>query len=103
MSKRGKFLGAALWAAVELAIWAPCPARAQAPGPDWKKEFEEVCARTQDAMALSAEELGTFVSRCDELKLQIEKLDDSRRKVYSRRLQVCRDLYQFVIESRRKG
>jgi hypothetical protein len=70
---------------------------------DWKKEFEEVCAKTQDAMALPVEELKGLVSRCDRLKPQIEKLDETQRKVYSRRLQVCRDLYQFVIESREKG
>ena len=71
--------------------------------PDWKREFEEVCAKTQDAMALPVEELKSLVSRCDKLKPQIEKLDETQRKVYSRRLQVCRDLYQFVIESREKG
>jgi hypothetical protein len=74
-----------------------------AASPDWKKEFEEVCAKTQDAMALPVEELKSLVSRCDKLKPQIEKLDETQRKVYSRRLQVCRDLYQFVIESREKG
>jgi hypothetical protein len=70
---------------------------------DWKKEFEEICAKTQDAMALPMDELEGLVSRCDKLKPRIEKLDESQRKVYSRRLQVCRDLYQFVIESRGKG
>jgi hypothetical protein len=70
--------------------------------PEWKREFEEVCAKTQDAMALPLEELRGLVSRCDKLKPHIEKLDESQRKVYSRRLQVCRDLYQFVLESRQK-
>ncbi len=54
-------------------------------------------------MALPMDELKGLVSRCDKLKPRIEKLDESQRKVYSRRLQVCRDLYQFVIESREKG
>ncbi len=78
---------------------APSPAAAQ----DWKKEFEEVCAKTQDAMALPLDELRTLVARCDRLKPQIEGLDESQRKVYSRRLQVCRDLYQFVLDSREKS
>ncbi len=86
-------------AAVRGAAPAPSPAAAQ----DWKKEFEEVCAKTQDAMALPLDELRTLVARCDRLKPQIERLDESQRKVYSRRLQVCRDLYQFVLESREKG
>jgi hypothetical protein len=87
---------------VSPAVGAVRPARAQAPG-DWKKEFEEICAKTQDAMALPMEELRSLIARCDRLKPQIEKLDESQRKVYGRRLQVCRDLYQFVIESREKG
>ena len=103
---RGTLLAAALGAGLALAA-VPAPlALAQGPAAatqDWKKEFEEICARTQDAMALPMGELKELVSRCDKLKPRIEKLDESQRKVYSRRLQVCRDLYQFVIESREKG
>lgn len=72
-------------------------ARAEEP---WLDEFEAVCSKTQDAMALSTDELKTLVERCDRLKPRIEALDPSRRKVYSRRLQLCRDLYQYVIEAR---
>jgi hypothetical protein len=106
MRGRGMFLGAAFWAAVALAAGGGGTAVAQASAAaaqDWKKEFEDICAKTQDAMALPMEELRTLVSRCDRLKPQIEKLDESQRKVYSRRLQVCRDLYQFVIDSREKS
>jgi hypothetical protein len=104
MRGRRAFLAAGLWAAAGLAAGAGRTAWAQAPAPaDWKKEFEDVCGKTQDAMALPMEELRSLVSRCDRLRPQIEKLDESQRKVYSRRLQVCRDLYQFVIESREKG
>ena len=70
---------------------------------EWFSEFEAVCARTQDAMTLSDEELRGLVGRCDELKPKIEALDPSRRKVWSKRLQQCRDLYQFVLDSRAKG
>ena len=104
MRGRRAFLAAGLWAAAGLAAGAGRTAWAQAPAPaDWKKEFEDVCGKTQDAMALPMEELRSLVSRCDRLRPQIEKLDESQRKVYSRRLQVCRDLYQFVLESREKG
>jgi hypothetical protein len=102
MRGRRAFLVAVLAVATVLAAGAGRTARAQAPG-DWKKEFEEVCAKTQDAMALPMEELRSLVARCDRLKPQIDRLDESQRKVYGRRLQVCRDLYQFVIESREKG
>lgn len=68
---------------------------------DWKQEFEVVCSQTQDAMALSAEELSGLIERCDKLKSRMEKLDESARKVYLKRLQLCRDLYVFVLESKR--
>jgi hypothetical protein len=106
MRGRAVFAGTALCAAVALATGTGGAALAQAPAQavqDWKKEFEDICGKTQDAMALPVEELKTLVARCDKLKPQIEKLDESQRKVYSRRLQVCRDLYQFVIESRPQG
>jgi hypothetical protein len=66
----------------------------------WRAEFEEVCSKTQDAMALSSDDLRSLVGRCDRLKPAIAGLQESDRKVYSRRLQACRDLYQFVLESR---
>lgn len=67
---------------------------------DWRKEFEDVCSKTQDAMVIPSDELKNLVDRCDRLKPQIEKLDESQRKVYLKRLQLCRDLYFFVLESR---
>ena len=68
----------------------------------WSAEFEEVCSRTQDAMTLPSDELRALVARCDALKPKIEALDPSRRKVYERRLKLCRDLYAFVLEAREK-
>ncbi|MGE5699007.1 MAG: hypothetical protein ACM31N_02950 [Deltaproteobacteria bacterium] len=69
---------------------------------DWRKEFDDVCSRTQDAMVISSGELKNLVDRCDKLKPRIEKLDESQRKVYLKRLHMCRDLYFFVLESREK-
>ena len=74
-------------------------ARAQAEE-DWFLEFEAVCSKTQDAMALSTDELRSLLARCEKLKPRVEALDPSRRKVYARRLQLCRDLYQFVVDTR---
>jgi hypothetical protein len=67
---------------------------------DWRQEFEDVCSRTQDAMTLSAGELTDLVARCDALKPAIEKLEETPRKVYLKRLQMCRDLFVFVLESK---
>ena len=71
-------------------------------GDGWRKEFDNVCARTMEAQSLSTEELGNLVDRCDDLRPQIEKLEESERKVFLRRLQLCRDLYRYVLDSKRE-
>jgi hypothetical protein len=68
----------------------------------WKSEFEDVCSKTQDAMELSAAELNDLIVRCDKLKPLIETLDETQRKVYLKRLGMCRDLFVFVKESKEK-
>ena len=70
--------------------------------PAWKTEFENVCAKTQDSMALPLEELRSLVARCDKLAPLLDALEESERKVYGRRLKACRELYAFVIETREK-
>jgi hypothetical protein len=67
---------------------------------DWKKEFEDICSKTQDAMSFTPDELKSLVGRCDALKPRIEKLDETQKKVYSKRLKMCRDLLAFVLESK---
>ena len=69
--------------------------------PAWKAEFEQVCARTDDAMSMAPDELRSLIERCDKLKPAIDKLEESERKVWSRRLKSCRDLYAFVLETRK--
>lgn len=67
----------------------------------WQQEFEDICSRTQDAMTFSIEELTSLVQRCDALLPQIEKLDDTQRKVYTGRLRMCRGLYAYVLNSKK--
>ena len=69
---------------------------------DWGKEFQAVCGRTDDAMTLTVQELRTLVRRCDELKTSIDKLEGSRRKVLLKRLQMCRDLYAFTLDTKER-
>ena len=69
---------------------------------DWKNEFDDVCSKTQDAMIFSPDELRNLIARCDKLKPLIEKLDETQRKVFLKRLQLCRDLFLFVLESKEK-
>jgi len=78
------------------------PAQQAAPAQEaWQKEFDEVCSKTQDAMTFSPEELAALIQRCDTLLPQIEKLDDTRKKVYMGRLRRCRGLYAYVLDSKR--
>ena len=66
----------------------------------WQQEFDALCSKTTDAMSLSTDELKSLVQRCDGLEPKIEKLDETRKKVYLRRLKQCRGLYAYVLESK---
>jgi len=96
-------LGAARRGALVLALAlaagaAPAPTRAAEPA--WQAEFADVCSRTQDAMSLADAELKALVARCDALVPAVEALEEPARKVQLRRLKACRELFQFVLESR---
>lgn len=69
---------------------------------DWKGEFHELCSKTQDAMGFTEGELKELIAECDKLKPVIEKLDETQRKIYLKRLRMCRDLFSFVLESKTK-
>jgi hypothetical protein len=68
----------------------------------WQTEFDNVCAKTEDAMTFSQEELTDLIRRCDALRPRIEKLDESRKKVYLERLRKCRGLYAYVLDAKKK-
>lgn len=79
------------------------PGEAQAaPGTaaSWKEEFEDICSRTTVSQSLAPEELRALIARCDLLRPRIEALDDTEKRVYLRKLKMCRDLYQFVLDSK---
>ena len=69
---------------------------------NWKAEFEEVCGKTDDSMSMTKEELKALLDRCDKLKPLIEAQEETTRKVYLRRLQMCRDLLAYVFEAKGK-
>jgi hypothetical protein len=73
-------------------------AHAQDSAEDWKLEFDDICSKTDDAMAFSVDELKQLVSRCEALRPRIEALGETQRKVYLKKLQSCRDLFIFVIQ-----
>lgn len=65
----------------------------------WKAEFDDICVKTNEAMALPKAEVKNLIERCDKLKARIETLDESTRKVYLKRLQMCKDLFEYVLEA----
>ncbi len=67
---------------------------------NWRQEFETVCAKTDEPMSISVEELKGFLARLDKLQPVVDRLDESTRKVYLRRIRSCRNLYAFVLESK---
>ncbi len=80
----------------------PCFAKpAQAAEEPWEQEFNEVCSRTTDSMSLSREELQLLIARCEKLKPIIEVQEETTRKGYRKRLEMCKNLLVFVLESKK--
>ena len=73
---------------------------------DWKQEYATVCAETQNATNLSSEVLREYVGRCDKLHERINELKasegESGKKVYTKRLKMCRDIYKFALDYKSK-
>lgn len=68
-------------------------------GQGWKDEFDDICSRTDIAMSMTVEELRSLIDRCDRLKIIIEGLPDgTQRKIYLKRLQMCRGLFVYVLK-----
>ena len=71
---------------------------------DWKQEYAAVCAKTQNAMILTPEELKSYIDRCNKLLALINELEGEKaateKKVYTKRVKMCRELYQFALENK---
>ena len=93
----GRVRGAALTLFVSL--WL-CQGGGRCEEP-WRAEFDATCARTSEAMTLSVAELNQLIQRCSALQKVIEVQEESVRKVYLKRLQLCRNLYDYVLEYRK--
>lgn len=75
---------------------------AAVPDQTWKSDFDRLCGQTDNAGEMSAEELKKALESCDALKPRIEALEATPRKVYLKRLQMCRNLFAFLLESKEK-
>jgi len=95
-------LGAGLPAPVgPFALGCEAGAQSASTQDTWQKEFDAICCKTQDAMSFSEEELGLLISGCDALQPRMDKLDETRKKVYAGRLHSCRGVYQYALDWKR--
>ena len=68
----------------------------------WRTEFDAACAHSNSAMTLSVQELKKLIEICDRLEKGIETEDETVRKVFLKRLRLCRNLYVFVLETKQR-
>jgi len=68
----------------------------------WKMEFNTICGQTDNAAEMTVEELNKALEKCDALKPKIEALEPSPRKLYLKRLQMCRNLFVYLLEVKQK-
>ena len=66
----------------------------------WKTEFNRVCGQTDNAADMSVDALKKAILECDALKPRIEALEATPRKVYLKRLQMCRNLFVYLLEGK---
>ena len=65
----------------------------------WMPEFQDICGRTQEADAMSKDELKALLARCEKLKPIIEKSENPQKNVYLFRLEKCRKLFAYMLEA----
>ncbi|QWV94475.1 hypothetical protein KP004_04620 [Geomonas oryzisoli] len=82
-------------AAALLALALAQPARAEQA---WQATFDETCSKSNQAMTMSVQELRDLLATCDALQKVIETQEESVRKVYLKRLSLCRNLYAYMLE-----
>jgi len=69
----------------------------------WRESFEQTCSRTSEAMTMSVAELSTLLERCGALQKIVDVQEESVRKVFTKRLQLCKNLYAYVLEYKQHG
>ncbi len=70
---------------------------------NWKATFDEICGKVQGADSLNNQELSAMIEKADRIAPEIQRSDDPAKKVYLQRLKKCRNLYQFMLETRQAG
>lgn len=68
---------------------------------NWRVEFDKTCSRTSQSSAMTINELQELVMSCDRVEKLLETQDETVRKVYLKRVQQCKKLYLFMLETKR--
>ena len=68
----------------------------------WRTDFDAACAQSNVAMILTIPELRKLIEQCDRLQKILEEQEETVRKVYLKRLQMCKNLYIFVLETKKQ-
>ena len=68
----------------------------------WRVEFDTICGQTDNAADMTVNDLKKALEKCDALKPKIEALEATPRKVYLKRLQMCRNLFTYLLEGKVK-
>lgn len=68
----------------------------------WKEEFERICAQTEIATSLSAEQLYQLIKDSDVLLEKLHGVEDPWAKVYIFRLKNCKRFFNFALEWQEK-
>ena len=76
------------------------PSAAAGADEPWRVELESVCGQADAGVDLPVAELKSLLKRCDDLLPQLEALEPTPRKVYLKKLQMCRKLLAFLLESK---
>lgn len=69
----------------------------------WRNDFNEVCEKTTEAMALSPQELKALIEKCDRVQKALAGEQETVVKVYTKRVKMCRDLYRYVLDSKEQA
>ena len=62
--------------------------------------FNELCGRTDQAEALTVEELTTMIAECDSLEKKITHSSHPKKKILLFRLKKCRNFLHFMIQTK---
>ena len=98
----GVFLHTTGICALAIDVREPVEEIGNQPAP-WKQEFERLCAQTQIAASLSAEQLRKLIADSDELLERLGHVEDPQAKVYIFRLRNCREFFAYALDLQERG